>query len=118
MARLEPQILHYDRILRGQAVAPRSARLGVLTELVQDLTQQDGHFADILAAHQPDTASSLARQVATECQLRGLTLSQVSTMLEKSIPAAKARQYGQDCQPIVHFKSALLQSYDRLAQLV
>ncbi|MDB5099611.1 MAG: hypothetical protein JWM80_4032, partial [Cyanobacteria bacterium RYN_339] len=96
----------------------RHARAGVLTQVVQDLTQQDGHVADIIAGQELENASSLARQVATECQLRGLTLSQVATLLEKTIPAAKARQYGPEHQPIITFKSALLQSYDRLAQLV
>lgn len=118
MARLEPQILHYDRILQNPGDSSRSTRAGVLTELVQDLTQRDGHVADILVAHPSESVSSLAKQVATECQLRGLTLAQVTTMLEKTIPAAKSRQYGPDSQPISDFRTHVIQSYDRLAQLV
>lgn len=118
MARLEPQILHYDRILQTAGASTRGPRAGVLTELVQDLTQQEGHVADILASHHLDGVYSLARQVATECQLRGLTMAQVATLLEKTISPAKARQYGPDCPPINAFKTQLLQSYDRLAQLV
>lgn len=118
MARLESQILHFDRILRSQATSSRGPAPGLLTEIVLDLTQQDGHVVDILAGHEVEVASSLARQVATECQLRGLTLPQVTTMLARMVPAAKSRQYGPDCPPIATFKSQLIQSYDRLARLV
>jgi hypothetical protein len=119
MAKLEPQILHYDRILRGQGATNRDvSRPGVLTELVQDLTQLDGHVLDILGSQDHEVVSSLARQVATECQLRGYTLGQIAILLEKTIPAAKALQHGLENQPVATFKSQLLQSYDRLAQLV
>lgn len=119
MERLEPTILHYDRILKSQAVTTRAPGAGVLTELVQDLTQQDGHVADILVAHtNQELVKTLAKQVATECQLRGLSLGQVSTMLKKTIPAAKEQQYGPECLPIATFKRQVLHSYDSLAQLV
>ena len=118
MAKLEPQIMHYDRMLSGQFQAPRHTRKGVLTEIVLDLTQQDGQVADIVAAHAPENAASLAHQVATECQLRGLTMAQVSTLLEKTIPAARATASGQEGANIKAFRTQLLQSYDRLARLV
>lgn len=117
MAQLRPAILHYDRILSSQTVAPRSTRAGVLTELVQNLTQQDGAIGEILTRHDEPMVRLLARQVATECQLRGLTLRQVSSMVEKSLPGPRVRRAEGEVPELETFKQQLLHSYSSLAHL-
>ncbi|HEY9723468.1 MAG TPA: hypothetical protein V6D47_15760, partial [Oscillatoriaceae cyanobacterium] len=117
MAKLGPTIMHYDRILTGQSVAPRSTRAGVITELVQNLTQRDGHVAEILVTQDEDMARLLAKQVATECQLRGLTQRQVVTMLQRTLPTTVEREYA-EVGTVRTFKTQLIDAYDSLAHLV
>lgn len=118
MAKLRPMVMHFDRILSNQAVSPRTAKAGVLAEVVQNLTQQDGQVAEILVKQDEGMVRSLAQQVATECQLRGLTLRQVANMVEKTIPQAKEREYAPTSASIQAFKQQLIQSYDNLGSLV
>lgn len=117
MGKLRPVILHYDKILSSQAASPRAAKTGVITELVQNLTQQDGPVVDILVKHDEDMVTMLAKQVATECQLRGLTLRQVTTMVEKTIPAAKIRELEPETLTVSTFKQQVIHAYDSLAHL-
>ncbi len=118
MEQLRPEILHYDRILGTACDAPRTLRRGTLHEIVCNLTQQDGRVEDILEKHDHEAARQLGRRVAQECQLRGLTASQVSQLLGKSIaPSPLLASHGGPA-PIDSFRSQVMNTYDRLAQLV
>lgn len=116
MEKLGPTVEHFDRVLSSQQIAPRGAKAGVLAEVVQNLTQQDGHVHEILSAHSVEMVRSLAKQVASECQLRGLTLRQVSQMLEKTIPA-RGREV-EHPESVSTFKHQVIHAYDSLAHLV
>jgi hypothetical protein len=118
MERLGPTVEHFDRVLSSQQVAPRSTKAGALVEVVQNLTQRDGQLSDILLAHSEEMVRSLAKQVASECQLRGLTLRQVTHMLEKTIPAAKEREVAPDNVSISVFRHQVIHAYDSLGHLV
>lgn len=115
MAQLKPEIAHYDTILRT-AEAPRSTKQSTLHEIICNLTQQEGPIAQIVEAHDMDAARLLGRRVAQECQMRGLSLGQVTGLLSKTIPAAKAVQ--QPVAAIDTFRQQVIHTYDRLAQLV
>lgn len=119
MAQLRPEIMHYDRILGNDAAAPRSTRRDTIHEIVTNLTQQDGPVMEILVRHDPEAAQRLGKRVAQECQLRGLTGSQVNQLLIKTIPQAVplAPVSPAPC-PVQAFRSQIIGSYDRLAQLV
>jgi hypothetical protein len=114
---LAPSIAHYDLVLRNQGDPPRSGA-GMLTELVHHLTQQKGELVDILFQHDEERGGSLAKQVAMECQLRGLTMRQVAHLLKKTLPPDTEPAYGAETSGIAAFKRQLIHSYDRLAQLV
>jgi hypothetical protein len=117
MDKLGPTVEHFDRVLSSQSIAPRSTKAGVLEEVVQTLTHKDGLVTEILSGHPLELVTPLAKQVASECQLRGLTLRQVSHMLEKTIPAAAVREAGPEGS-VTAFKHQVIHAYDSLAHLV
>lgn len=116
--RLGPIITHYDRILERAGDPAPTADARMLVEMVQNLTQQDGHVVEILTRHDESSAASLAKKVAIECQLHGLSGKQVAQLLKKTIPAKKEQEFGAACPSISAFKRQIIHAYEGLAQLV
>lgn len=115
---LGPRIEHYDRILASAGVGSRPSS-AVFSEILEGLTQKVGKLPDILDGHTSCSAGELAAQLATECQLRGLSARHVRQWVERHVPASEEPEFvAADAPPVLAFKQELLTAYDRLSLLV